>query len=168
MRFSDGDEEYPGQWWLWEQAFFRAINGKRGQRVLRDLEQALIDLPEKQLIQGHLSDGKGVCAVGAYVVHKAVAKGQNRDEVLAYLDSLVQPDYWDELDGWQAEEATIIEAQREGMQLTLACSIAALNDEYYSCTDEERYERVLAWIRARILPDAEKSLSSQALQRGEP
>ena len=153
MRFSDGDEEYPGQWWLWEQALFRAVNGRRGQQVLRDLERALLELPEKQLIDGCLSDGKGVCAVGAYVVQKRVEAGEDRDEVLRLLN-LMAPfsDDWGP-DGWEAEEATIEEGRAAGMQLTLAVSIASLNDEYYPVTPEQRYERVLAWVQKRIIPE---------------
>ena len=156
MRFHDGDEEYPGQWWLWEQAFFRAVNGRRGQRVLRDMEQALLELPEKRLIDGRLSDGAGVCAVGAYVVHRRVAEGERRDEVLAHLSRLAGGDD-DWFDGWEAEESTILEGQRAGMQLTLACSIASLNDDHYNVTPEERYERVLGWVQRRLLPEASPS-----------
>lgn len=153
MRFSDGDEEYPGQWWLWEQALYRAVNGRRGQQVLRDLERALLDLPEKQLIDGSLSDGKGVCAVGAYVAQKRVEAGEDRDEVLEQLNGLARNDRWDEIDGWAAEESTILQGQAAGMQLTLAVSIASLNDEYYPVTPEQRYERVLEWVQKRILPE---------------
>lgn len=152
MRFSDGDEEYPGQWWLWEQALFRAVNGRRGQQILRELEQALLALPEKQLIEGRLSDGKGVCAVGAYVTHKRVEAGEPRDEVLAMLKRRAELADGD-LDGWQAEEETILQAEATGMQLTLAVSVASLNDEYYPVTPEQRYERVLEWVQKRIIPE---------------
>lgn len=153
MRFSDGDEEYPGQWWLWEQALYRAVNGRRGQQVLRDLERALLDLPEKQLIDGSLSDGKGVCAVGAYVAQKRVEAGEERDEVLRLLNLMApSSEAWGP-DDWEAEQATIDEGQAAGMQLTLAVTIASLNDEYYPVTPEQRYERVLEWVQKRILPE---------------
>jgi len=151
VRFSDGDEEYPGQWWLWEQALNRAMNGRRGQQVLRDLERALLELPEKTLIDGSLSDGEGVCAVGAYVAHKRVEAGEDRDEVLARLRKLAYNEHWDEFEDFEAEQSTIDEGQAAGMQLTLAVTIAGLNDEAYKITPEERYEKVLAWVRSRIL-----------------
>ena len=149
MRFADGEEEYPGQWWLWENALTRAISGKRGQQVLRDLEQALLELPEQELIDGRLSDGAGVCAVGAYILSKRVAAGEEREDVLR--DLVVQAG---EFDGWEAEDATITKARRAGMQLTLAVTIAGLNDELYKATPAQRYEWVLGWVRKRQLAHA--------------
>lgn len=140
MRFSEGDWDHPGQWALWEEALFRAVNGKRGQQVLRDLEQALLDLPEKSLMQGGLSDGEHVCAVGAYVAKKRVDAGEDRAEVLREM--IVRPDAWGYLDGWETEEKTIAKGRHAGMQLTLIVAVAGLNDDLYSDTPEQRYEKV--------------------------
>ena len=150
MRFSEGDYDHPGQWALWENALWRAINGRRGQQVLRDLEQALMELPEPALIEGGLSDGKQVCAVGAYVAHKRVQAGEDREKVLT--DMIVPLDSWGYMDGWETEEKTIAKGEHAGMQLTLIVAVAGLNDDLYQATPEQRYERVLSWVRERILP----------------
>lgn len=83
-RFSDDWDgpDFNNQAELWEMALFRAINGKRGQRALRELEQALLELPEPRLISGHLAANGQVCAVGAMIVHEQMKRGKTRDEAL--------------------------------------------------------------------------------------
>lgn len=162
MRFSEGDYDYPGQWALWEEALYRAVNGKRGQRVLRDLERALVELPEPKLIDGSLSDGVGVCAVGAYVAQQKVEAGEDRDEVLASLRRLAWNERWNAFDGYEAEMSTIDQARAAGMQLTVAVAVAGLNDDLYKVTPEQRYERVLSWVRQRILPEVSNQDQEQA------
>lgn len=46
----DGEEDFPGQWALWEHAARCALKGKRGRRALAELREALRNLPEKRLI----------------------------------------------------------------------------------------------------------------------
>lgn len=152
MRFQDADVEYPGQEWLWEHALEMAMSGKRGQQALRDLEQALIELPEKVLIEGRLSDGENVCTVGALVAHRRVQRGEARSDVLMNLcmQTGEDPDW---IDSWEAEEATINEARSVDVALTIACELAALNDDFYRATPEERYKQVLAWVRERIIEE---------------
>lgn len=60
-RFGDDydDEEFPGQWQLYEANLLRALKGKRGRKFLADLREALMALPERKLIEGAL------CTVGA-------------------------------------------------------------------------------------------------------
>lgn len=85
----DYEEMFPNQGDLWHSNVQRAIKGRRGQRDLRTLEAALLDLPDKRLIRGKLADRHGgVCTVGALVLHKRVAKGEPRDAVLAELADL--------------------------------------------------------------------------------
>jgi hypothetical protein len=154
MRFSDGDVEFAGQEWLWENALARAMSGKRGQKALRDLEQALVELPEKRLIDGRLSYKGEVCTVGALVVHRRVQQGESRESVLAQLEALISGNEdWVERSGWEAEEATISAARSVGVALTIACDLAYLNDCFYRATPEERYEKVLAWVRERIIEE---------------
>lgn len=87
-RFGEGDgEEFAGQYELWRANAERAIKGRRGQQTLRDLEAALVALPSKRLIAGHLAFRGEVCAIGALVAHRRTAKGEDRDVVLAELAS---------------------------------------------------------------------------------
>lgn len=67
-RYSDDyDESFPNQAALWEANYERALKGKRGRKVLADLRDALLALPEPRLIEGAL------CTVGA------TAEAQQRD-----------------------------------------------------------------------------------------
>ena len=51
-RVSYSNEEYfPGQFDLWQANCRRSIAGKKGQAALRELEQALLALPEKRLME---------------------------------------------------------------------------------------------------------------------
>lgn len=154
MRFQGDDEMFPGQWWLWEESLRRAMNGKRGQQALRDLRDELLAMPEKVLIEGRLSDGKNVCTVGALVVHRRVQAGEDREAVLADLCSKIT---WDEEygpdDQWEADDMTLCVAMQAGVARTLAVDMAGLNDDFYRSSPEERYEKVLSWVEARIIEE---------------
>lgn len=50
---------------LWRGAVDRALQGKRGQKFLRDLVAALDALPEKVLISDELQAEGAVCAIGS-------------------------------------------------------------------------------------------------------
>jgi hypothetical protein len=67
------------------------MSGKRGQAALRDLETALLEMPEKKIIRGKLADRQGhVCTVGLLALHRRVLAGEDREAVLA---DLAEPDY---------------------------------------------------------------------------
>lgn len=87
---SDYEEMFPNQGALWHSNLTKAIKGRRGQRDLRTLEQALLELPQKRLIHGRLAKGNEVCAVAAYVVQRRVDKGEEREGVLAELRAAVR------------------------------------------------------------------------------
>ena len=74
MRINYTDEEdWPGQFALWDANCRRSIKGKAGQSELRELEAALLALPDKRLIRGSLTDDEGgVCAIACYAKHKGV------------------------------------------------------------------------------------------------
>lgn len=60
------DEDFPGQFRLWQANCQRALSGKAGQAALRRLEAALLAMPEKSLRSGKLVAHDGsVCAIGA-------------------------------------------------------------------------------------------------------
>jgi len=157
VRFdSDYDEQFPGQWWLWEANLQRNFSGKAGQRSLRELRDALLALPEKKLIETRLADEHGhVCALGALAVQQRVARGEPRDKVLAAMaaESAADDGY---VDTWEAEQQTLAEAKACGVKVPMAVTVAWENDFGPSSkeTPEERYVRVLAWVEKRIAPSA--------------
>ncbi len=123
------DEEYGGEFALWQANCKRSLRGKRGQAALRELEAALIALPEKRLISGVIEDDGQVCAVGAVIK----ARG------------MIEEAYKAEDDG---DTTDAIAASMLGWPSLVAWKIVELNDEECDgLTEAHRYERVLARVR---------------------
>lgn len=123
------------QWELikWRGQVTSAIRGKRGQRLLIDLVQALDAMPEKVLIAEKLidhDDDDAVCALGAVGVKRGIA-----------MEQLDPQEY-----GSVAEVFDIAEQ--------LAREITFVNDEwgYSNETPQQRWERVRAWAISHIQP----------------
>ncbi len=155
LNWSD-EEERPGQFALWNANCRRSLKGRAGQRELRELEAALLALPEKRLIKDALTDDDdGVCAIACYAKHKGVDLSKfdpedESDEVgvaagmprlvawkVVALNDIVLDTVWELADGplnrWEA---------------TYQGGIPLVRD----MTAEERYEKVLAWVRAQLQP----------------
>lgn len=155
MRISYSDEEdFSGQYALWDANCGRSMRGRLGQRELRELETALMALSEKRLIKDALEDDHGgVCAIACYAKHKGVDLSKfdpeyDNDDVgvaagmprlvawsVVALNDITLDTVWEVADGplnrWDA---------------TYKGGIALVRD----MTPEERYERVLAWVRERL------------------
>lgn len=156
MRINYSDEEdFNGQFALWQANCRRSIRGKAGQRELKELEAALLEMPVKRLIHDALVDDEGgVCAIACYAQRKGVD--------LAKFD----PEY-------ESDEAGIA----GGMPRLVAWKIVELNDLLLdtvwevadgpiqrghgaynggialvrSMTPEERHAAVLAWVRSQLV-----------------
>lgn len=138
ISYSD-DETYPGQFHLWQANCRRSLAGKNGQAALRELEAALMALPEKRLIAGAFEDEGDVCPIAAVAKHR----GLTATDIKADLDE-------------EMEEVGV----ELGMPRLVAWKIVALNDieidgrymgtAFIPVTPEDRYERVLAWVRGNI------------------
>lgn len=154
------DEDYPGQFALWQGNCQRSLKGRAGQNALRELEAALLALPDRRLIAGKMIDAEGdVCSIGA------LAKYKGRDLL---SEPHVGPD--DEFEGDGEMEEIGMEL---GLPRLVAWKVVELNDiqldgcdlvtcegpyRWYSekpkawvpITPEARYERVLAWVRRQL------------------
>lgn len=111
----------------------RSISGKRGQAFIRELVQAMDDMPEKRLIHGDLMSASGeVCAIGV------VCKSRGLDV------SAVDVHDPDEVGGLV------------GISRSLAAEIEYENDEGTRSqeTPEERWIRVRKWVGDQIRSDA--------------
>lgn len=168
MRISYSDEEeVPGQFALWQANCRRSLQGKKGQAALRELEAALLALPEKRLIADKMIDADGeVCAIGALAKHKG-------------RDLLAEPHMGDpdEFEGDGEMEEIGVEL---GMPRLVAWKVVCKNDveidghyenlpgpyrwfqeqsrlrAYVPVTPEMRYEKMLAWVRQQLnAPTAE-------------
>lgn len=140
----------------------QAVAGKKGRKFLLELEAALLALPVKRLAVGVMalpedreprraSGGPGdVCALGAVAAARAVAAGESRPAVVQRLAVEFSRDY--EEAGWKN-----IGKAAEHLKIChpLAYAVVAENDEGRAGTPEERYEQVLAWVRARLKGERE-------------
>jgi len=140
---------------MWEKTVELGIKGKRGQKVLRELEAALLALPEKKLCDGELVAGAWpddedefqrvvaqpptYCALGSLLRHR-----------LPEAD----PQEWvrdpDEDDLGSSAEFV---AEKLGLRFSLAWTIAFENDHgapSWKETPEQRWERMLRWVRSNL------------------
>lgn len=180
MRINYTDEEdRPGQFALWRANCRRSLRGKKGQAALRRLEAALLAMPEKSLRRGKLvaSDGS-VCAIGAL----ARAEGKLPEP------EPVDPEWDDEDEDDTDDTAEFAEAKLDVPHL-VAWRVVEQNDLQFDTkwvrlegpvrshwelthqwphnlymvvplTGEERYEKMLAWVRENLLSDAAAQNSS--------
>jgi hypothetical protein len=152
-RFGSDDfyEEFPNQSLLWWHNAETHLAGAKGQKVLRELRDAMLAMPERKLIRGRLADEQGhVCAVGAL----AVARGESVDELAARITF----DKWGDVDSYDAEDITIAIGRQIGLKEVMSTLLAQVNDDAWGApideTDEQRFERVLAWIEKKLEPEA--------------
>lgn len=149
MRFAgDYEENFAGQWALWEKNLRRNFSGKPGQAILRELREALLALPEKRLIQTRLADEQGnVCTLGALAAYRAA----DRTAELVELAELIEEE-GDFIDEWEAQEQTLAVARGMGVKTPMAVELAYINDDGpHEETPEARYERVLRYLDKVIL-----------------
>lgn len=153
MRISYSEEEdFPGQFSLWRANLGRALRGRRGQAALRELRDALLALPDKKLIDGHIAKDGAVCAVGALMLDKKMKSlGVAREEALKLLEADYVPyGGWEKWDGYDDAD-TAEEAKAYGIPYMVAWRLVELNDEdLYKADPEERYRRVLAWTEKQL------------------
>ena len=144
----------------------RAVKGKKGQAVLKELEAALLAMPEKRLISGAFADiqvapkgdgkslyeriGGEVCTMGCLLVHRKMTKqfrGRGQALLEAVNEVTCDPD-----DGGSEQ----IQQAATALDLVypLAYELAYQNDEMgdHDETPEQRYERILKWVRSKIAP----------------
>src|SRR5258708_7100863 len=118
------DEDFNNQALMWEANQRRSIKGRKGQSALRELEAALLALPEKRLIANELERKDGeVCAVGALAKFKGVENPMVGDSFGDY-DEL-------EVDEYEIEQAIIDHAQKLGVPKLVAVAIVGKNDDMF-------------------------------------
>lgn len=133
---------------LWDQAVRSTLRGKRGLKVLQEVEAALVALPEPRLISGQMADAQGcTCAVGAWAKARLeqgqpVKSGYGNRAVTTVADLMEEGE-----DCYETAEFGKV----NGLGYALAWSVAQENDDD-RCreTPEQRHVRVLAWVRRNI------------------
>ncbi len=124
------DEDYPGQFNLWQANCRRSLRGKQGQEELRLLRDALLAIPDKRLIHGSLVSEDGeVCAIGAYAKHKGL-----------------------DLQKFDPEDETDAVGIEAGMPKLVAWKVVEMNDMELGShvSPEDRYTRMLNWVENQL------------------
>lgn len=135
------DEDFPGQFFLWQANCGRSLRSFAGQLALRGLESALLALPERKLIYGAFADQHGVCAIGALAEAIQAQRGVDRN-VAHYELSTLDP---------EDNEAATQLAETLQIPRLVAWKIVEVNDiTYERATEEARYAGVLAWVREQL------------------
>lgn len=111
----------------WRAQVASAIRGKRGQKLLSDLLNALDEMEQKELIADELiaTDG-AVCALGAL--------GKKREYKMAGVD---------------VNDADLV-ASMFDVAPQLAREIVSINDDGYYATPTERWGYVRQWVANQI------------------
>lgn len=159
MRIGYSDEEdYPGQFGLWQGNCQRSLKGRAGQAALRELEAALLALPDKRLIEGELADDEGsVCAIGALAKHEGRLTEELRAEGEYDMEDVGVDLGMPRLVAWKVVEMNDI--QFAGTDLVFGEGPYRWPGEqpyfYVPITPEQRYERMLAWVREQLSTEAQ-------------
>ena len=72
----------------WRGAVASAIKGKRGQALLKEMEVALLSLPDKRLIANEFANATEgeVCALGAVALKRRLDKGIDRETAMKEIE----------------------------------------------------------------------------------
>lgn len=145
--YSDEYEcDYPNAIYLYRQAVDCAIVGKRGQKLFRDVVDALDALPYKRLAVGSFqrTDGE-VCTLGAL----GCARELDMNDLNRYAQEAMD-------DEWLAENVRNAAAEAFDIAPVLAAEVMYHNDEvegrFYGAaeTPEERWIRMRCWVASQI------------------
>lgn len=126
-RFSEGDYDSESNYaYLWPARVEQVVNGKRGQKMLRELTYALLALPERRLIAGAIAKPNGeVCTVGALAKYKDVDLNRGYER---FNRATLQYETF-EGEGWQGDEHETATLGAElGLTWTLAWQLGYMND----------------------------------------
>ncbi len=157
----DFGDDFPGEINLFRANVHRSMRSKAGQARLRELRDALLALPVKELHQSIFAEGTidapKVCALGAW----ALAKAGSPDAARAMVP--VDADDYDTYDGLKAHgwpRLVVLDAVFENDDERLVYETVEGPERHqwssfpvqYSRpeTPAERYQRVLKWVEDRI------------------
>jgi hypothetical protein len=168
------DIETQRRWALQRANTARQIRSKHGQAFLRELLAAMEALPEKRLIEGAIAKDGAVCSLGALALKRRVDAGEDRQAVLDELASKNVDPESDDFDGDYIWDWAVAALEAPSL---IAWEIPSENDDggqkyvatkpqpwtgpggtkyvavYEEITAEDRYRRMVRWIRSQIKED---------------
>lgn len=123
----------------WRGAVAAGIKGHRGQRLLRELLQALDEMPEKRLIANSFAAEGGYCTLG----------------VIGAKRGAKMPAVGDELDDDWTDDIQLREEAAAALDIApaMAAEIMYWNDEggpYDGENPEQRWRRMRHWVAKQI------------------
>ena len=132
------DPDYNNALELYRGNVDRAVAGKRGQALLREMAEALDAMPEKKLIEEALEYNGQHCALGIVGAKRGIDFSKIQDDAPEQV------------------------ARAFGIATCLAAEIAYINDDAgpwvgphgHVETPEERWKRVRAWVGNQIKKEA--------------
>jgi hypothetical protein len=157
-RIVEGDCDDPASWlrgYAWVANTKRHLEGAKGQAALKELEAALLALPEKKLLYSEFIIGPdsddpngGVCAMAAIALKRKMDTGLSRREAVLAILNEVPGSVMDDSDS----EGVAATAAYLGLKHVFAYAVIEQNDEYGGrrTLPEDRYKNILAWVQARI------------------
>lgn len=130
---------------LYRGSVSRAFSGKRGQKLLRDIAEALDAMPEKRLIANSFANSGDACALGAVARMKGIDTTK-----LEKLAVEATGDSYDEFGSSERLRNTASEVF--DCAPCMAAEIFYVNDErsWGAETPEERWQRVRLWVAQEI------------------
>lgn len=127
----------------------RHLNSPRGQATLKELRQALLDMPERRLIHGYLAyvrvegelleEREEFCTIGVL----AKARGVPISELETKVDEYG-------FDQYEEEEQTKGIGEKIGLPGCLTIELSYENDSWGAEKPEERWRRMLRWVNGWI------------------
>lgn len=155
MRIGYSDEEdYPGQFGLWRGNCQRSLKGRKGQVALRELEAALLALPEKRLIAQELVDDEGsVCAIGAVARQRGRLDDHMRTRGEYDMEDVGVQLGMPRLVAWKIVEMNDVILEGFDLVFDLPGPWRWPGEQPYMripITPETRYERMLEWVQSQI------------------
>lgn len=144
------DDDWGLQLGRWSARVKAVLGGRPAQAAFKELEAALLAMPEKRLIEGAICDGSGTCAIGEMAVHRRVMAGEDRASVLESLAPEVD-EYGPILDDESGDDTAEFAVANLGITYTLGWLIAEANDEIFGgLSPEDRWQHMLDWTRRHI------------------
>lgn len=164
LNYTD-DEDFPGQFGLWQGNCSRSIRSKAGQAALKRLEAALLAMPDKRLIREKLQDYDGnVCALGALARQEGVLPEVHSDHNDSDPDEFGRTVLkFPRLVAWKVVEQNDIQNEEEHGWAEGPNPPPDRGWPYRAgiwtrreITPEERYRNVLSWVQACLDPSEAK------------
>lgn len=156
IRISE-EEDHPNQAALWEANMERSLRGRKGQAALRELEAALLALPEKRLIANDTVSADGaVCSIAALAKHRGYKGNLELPQMAGDGDDWDNESgdkFFDEYEYEEAVEAAMMKVAGDlGIPRMVAFAIIYENDDgmWREPTPERRYEHMLKWTQRQI------------------